>query len=114
LPWIAGDRPKLFTDTSDNAYLIYAVRNESSGRVGRVAYAQGDLVIAAATAHSKWTDWTVLHAESGPFLREMLGDPYRWKQEGVLSIMVQETPSKPRDATALRILDFSFQGQASD
>jgi len=110
LPWIAGDRPKVFTDNDDNACLIYAVRNESFGRVGEVSYMKGDLVIAAATAKSKWTDWTILHAERGPFLREMLGDLYRWKQEGILSIMVQEMPAKPRDPTALRILDFAFQG----
>jgi hypothetical protein len=110
LPWIAGDRPKVFMDDDDNAYLIYAVRNEPVGRVGEVSYMQGDLVIAGATAKSKWTDWTILHAEHGPFLREMLGDPYRWQQEGVLSIMVQEMPAKPHDPTALRILDFAFQG----
>ena len=79
--------------------------------MGPVSYSHGDLVIAGATARSKWTDWTILHAEPGPFLREMLGDPYRWQQERVLSIMVQEMPSKPREPTALRVLDFTFQVQ---
>ena len=106
LPWIAGDRPKVFLDSRDNVFLIYAVRNEMSGCVGGVSYREGDLVIAGATEESAWTDWTILHAEPGPFLREMLGDPYRWRREGVLSIMVQEQPERPHDATALRILDF--------
>jgi hypothetical protein len=108
LPWIAGDRPKVFVDERDNAYLIYAVRNEVEGRVGNVSYREHDLVIAGASAESNWTDWTILHAEPGPFQREMLGDLYRWQQEGVLSIMAQQRSDQPRDPTPLRILDFNF------
>jgi hypothetical protein len=69
----------------------------------------GDLVIAAATANSKWTDWRVIHVERGPFVNEMLGDPYRWKQEGILSVMVQESPKEVHQPTPLRLLDFSFK-----
>ena len=94
LPWVPGNRPKVFVDKEDNAFLIYA--------------ANGDLVIAAATAASKWTDWAVVHVEKGPFVNEMLGDPYRWRQEGILSVLVQESPENPHDPTPLRILDFGF------
>jgi hypothetical protein len=67
----------------------------------------GDLVIAAASAISKWTDWKLIHTEKGPFVNEMLYDPYRWKTNGILSVMVQGAPEKAHDATSLRILDFA-------
>jgi len=92
LPWSSGNRPKVFVDKKDSAYLIYGKG--------------GDLFIAAATAASKWTDWKVIHQEKGPFVNEMLGDPYRWNKESVLSIMVQALPKKDHQPTALRVLDF--------
>ncbi|MBN2307655.1 MAG: BNR repeat-containing protein [Candidatus Hydrogenedentes bacterium] len=92
LPWVAGNRPKVFLDKADNALLIYT--------------ADGNLNIAAATAASQWTDWRVVHVEEGPFVNEMLGDPYRWRQEGVLSVMAQDMPAEPHAPTPLRILDF--------
>ncbi len=94
LPWVSGNRPKVFMDTEDNAFLIYA--------------AHDDLVIAAATATSKWTDWAIVHVEKGPFVNEMLGDRYRWREEGILSIVVQESPTNPHDSTPLRVLDFTL------
>ncbi|UCH33834.1 MAG: BNR repeat-containing protein, partial [Armatimonadota bacterium] len=94
LPWVSGGRPKIFIDRKDNAYLIYD--------------AKGSLTIAGATAASQWSDWRVLHVEDGPFVNEMLGDPYRWKDENILSIMVQEVPREAHEATALRILDFDL------
>jgi hypothetical protein len=107
LPWVAGDRPKLFIDKGDNIYLIHAVRYEPAEVEGGVALSTDDLVIAAATARSNWSNWKIVHVEKGPFLREMLGDRYRWKSEGTLSVMVQEVPEEPHQATRLRILDFS-------
>jgi hypothetical protein len=92
LPGTSGSRPKVFTDKKDNAYLIFGKG--------------GNLCIAAASSASKWTDWKVVHREKGPFGNEMLGDPYRWKREGVLSVMVQERPETDHQPTALRVLDF--------
>jgi hypothetical protein len=109
LPWVAGDRPKLFMDRDDNACLLHAARYESTKMGKDTSFAAGDLVIAVATANSKWTDWRIVYVEKGPFLNEMLGDPYRWKQEGILSVMVQESPKEAHEATPLRILDFSFE-----
>jgi len=94
LPWTAGGRPKLFIDSKDNAYLIY--RTEIN------------LTIAGATAASKWTDWKIIHVEKGPFVNEMLGDSYRWKDEHILSIMLQELPKKTHEPTKLRIVDFKL------
>ncbi len=109
LPWVAGNRPKVFIDPHDNVYVIYATRDSAAvlanGRLRRT----GDLAIAAATAATQWTDWTVVHREKGPFGNEMLGDPNRWKKEGVLSVMVQQSPKKEHEPTPLRILDFTFQ-----
>jgi hypothetical protein len=95
LPWVSGSRPKLFIDKKDNAYLIYE-KDEN-------------LEIAAATAKSGYTDWKVIHTETGPFVNEMLGDPYRWEQEGILSVMVQESPENPTDPTPLYVLDFQIE-----
>lgn len=95
LPGVAGGRPKIFVDKDSNAYLIF---NK-----------QGNLVIMGAGAASKWTDWKVVHTETGPFVNEMLGDLYRWKTNGILSIMVQGRPTRPHEATPLRILDFAFR-----
>jgi len=96
LPWTSGNRPKLFIDRNDDAFIIYGSNSE-------------DLVIAAATAKSKWTDWKIIHVEKGPFGNEMLGDLYRWKKERVLSVMVQESPREDSQPTPLRILDFVFR-----
>jgi len=101
LPGVAGNRPKLFFDKTDNAYLIF--------RNADLFVQSGDLVIAAATAASKWTDWQVIHTEKGPFVNEMLGDLYRWKRDGILSIMAQDAPAKAHEETPLRILDFTFR-----
>ena len=49
--------------------------------------------------------------EEGPFVKEILGDPYRWRKDGILSIIVQGSPEKPHGATPLRILDFTLEQQ---
>ena len=103
LPLVAGNRPKLFMDKTDNAYLVYC---DAWSR--GIFSLEGKLIIAAATADSKWTDWKIIHTEKGPFFNEMLGDVYRWKRQGVLSVMVQESPEEVHEPTALRIIDFSF------
>jgi len=106
LPMVAGNRPKVFMDEADNAYLVF---NNAWGR--GVFFPKGNLTIAAATAHSRWKDWTIIHTEKGPFLNEMVGDLYRWKKDGILSIMVQESPNEVHEPTPLRVLDFHIQNQ---
>ncbi len=109
LPPAAGNRAKIFMDNSDNAYIIYGAKRQTAKLADGHLHSAGDLVIAAATAASMWKDWKVIHLEKGPFGNEMLGDLYRWKKDGILSVMVQESPKKTHEATALRILDFSFE-----
>ena len=73
-----------------------------------IYFTHGGLAICAATASSAWTDWQVVYADPGPYINEMLGDVHRFKQDGILSVMVQNTPSTPGASTPLRILDFTF------
>ena len=101
---MTGNRPKLFIDQNDTIFLVYC----DAWRRGIFAL-EGKLVIAAATAETGWKDWRIIHTEKCPFFNEMLGDVYRWKREAVLSIMVQQSPSKPHEPTALRIIDFSMK-----
>ncbi|MHC4356311.1 MAG: BNR repeat-containing protein, partial [Planctomycetota bacterium] len=109
LPWQAGNRPKIFMDSSDNAYVIFGTSRRAARLADGHLHSEGDLGIAAATAASTWKDWEIIHREKGPFVNEMLGDVHRWKQQGVLSVMVQESPERPHQPTALRVLDFSFK-----
>ncbi len=108
LPMVAGSRPKIFIDKGDNIFLVYGKPQASSEMAKGIYFKTGDLVIAAATAESGWLDWQVIHTEIGPFGNEMLGDFYRWKDDGILSVMVQNAPEETSAPTPLRVLDFSF------
>lgn len=108
LPGIAGNRPKLLFDKKNNAYLIFG-RQDSIGELGtKIYFSRGYLVIMAASPESEWTDWQEIHTEKGPFLNEMLFDFYRWKEEEVLSILVQNSP-KEKEPTQLSIIDFKIK-----
>jgi hypothetical protein len=108
MPWVAGSRPKLFIRQNGDAFLIYqSVRNPIALGYG-LYFIDGDLTICAASAQSNWTDWQIIYVEAGPFLNEMLGDPYRFMQQEVLSVMVQESPNQTSQSTPLRILDFAL------
>jgi len=100
LPYVAGTRPKVFADKEDNLILIYSNKNLSSPG--------GDLLILGASATNDWEDWKTLYTHEGPFVNEMLADPYRWQSEQILSIMLQGAPINPHDSTPLRVLDFTF------
>ena len=108
LPWVAGNRPKVLLDESDNIFLIYGTRENYLNNDQKVKYDEGDLVIAAATKKSGYSDWQIIHIERGPFVNEMLADYYLWKNSGILSIVVQEMPEYKHQPTSLRVLDFSF------
>ena len=105
LPWQSGTIGKLFMDEEDNAYLVYGATNRYMIKFHDEDH---NCTIAAASAKSKWTDWNVIHVEKGNFFNDMLGDLYRWKKEGVLSVMVQESPKEDGAPSALRMLDFSL------
>jgi hypothetical protein len=107
LPGYVGSRPKLFIRSNGDAFLIYQSRRNVNLTDTGIYFTDGDLTIQAATAATQWTDWQIIHVEPGYFLNEMLGDPYRFAQEEVLSVMVQQTGAVGQ-STPLRIIDFSL------
>ncbi|SNR71219.1 BNR repeat-containing family member [Lutibacter agarilyticus] len=108
LPMAVGNRPKIFTDKNDNLILIYCGTTNTKIK-GRSGNDDGeDLIIAVATAKNNWKDWHIAHSVKGPFMNDMLADIYRWKNEGVLSVMLQEEPSALRKPSALRVVDLSI------
>jgi hypothetical protein len=109
LPVYVGSRPKLFIRSNGDAFLIYQSRITENPTDTGIYFIDGDLTICGATAESLWTDWQIIHVEPGLFLNEVLGDPYRFQEEEILSVMVQETPSTIGQSTPLRILDFALE-----
>lgn len=105
LPVVAGNRPKLYFDQHDNALLIFSDAQVSTD----IPSSDGNLQIMAATPEAEWQDWRVIHTERGPFGNEMLADPVKWRQSGVLSVMVQDFPARPQEPTALQVLDFEVR-----
>ena len=109
LPVYVGSRPKLFIRSNGDAFLIYQSRITENPTSPDIYFTEGDLTICGATAESLWTDWQIIHTEPGFFLNEMLGDPCRFEQEEILSVMVQESPTTVGQSTTLRIIDFEFE-----
>lgn len=84
-----GPRAKIAVDDSDNVYALLP-----------------NLVIAAASAFSDYTDWVVIdQTDDGRFAREPLYDLARLRSDGVLS-----TFNVSADSNDLRVLDYSFDG----
>jgi len=109
LPWVAGSRPKVFIDKSDNVFVIYSTRENYLNNDQKVKYDEGDLIIANATKNSGYSDWQIIHTEKGPFVNEMLADYYLWRRKGILSIVVQEMPKYKHQPTSLRVLDYTIK-----
>lgn len=104
-----GNRPKVFADKHDNLVMIYA--GNTKGGVKNYNQNKRNLIIATATSKNKWKDWRIAHVVKGPFINDMLGDFYRWKNDEVLSIMVQDVPSRKRKQSALKVIDLTFESQ---
>jgi hypothetical protein len=107
LPDYVGSRPKLFIRSNGDAFVIYQSRRTVNLTDTGIYFTDGDLTIQAATAAGRWTDWQILHVEPGYFIGEALADQARFKQ-GVLSVMMQESPTSVGAATKLRVLDFQL------
>lgn len=104
LPMPVGTRPQMAFDKADNAYAVFA-NGPSQGIYG----ADRDLVLATATAATEWSDWKVLATVTGPFHTEPLIDIARVRSDGVLSVVMQESPKQDRAPTRLRVIDFSLK-----
>lgn len=109
MDWKVGNRPKLFADKKDNLIMIYGGEADQDRPEKKKGLTKSDLIIAVATAKNKWEDWHIAHVVKGPFFNEMLADIYRWKSEGVLSVMVQDAPKGIHESSALKVIDLSFQ-----
>jgi len=107
MPDYVGSRPKLFIRSNGDAFAIYQSRQSINLNSSGIYFTDGNLTIQAATAASLWTDWQIIHVETGQFLNEMLADPVRFDQ-GILSVMVQNSPTSIGAATTLRVLDFQL------
>ncbi len=109
MDWRAGNRPKIFADKNDNLVLIYGGQPDNNLDEKNVEVKKSNLVIAAATARNKWKDWQVVYTAKGPFVNEMLGDYYRWRNEGILSVLAQDFPEKVHEPSSLKVYDFLIQ-----
>ncbi len=109
LPIAVGNRPKIFTDKNDNLIMIYCGTTNKTVK-GKSSQVDGeDLIVAVATAKNNWQDWHIAHSVKGPFMNDMLADIYRWKNEQILSIMLQDEPSGVREPSALKVVDLSIK-----
>ena len=108
IPLIAGTRPKIFIDKNDRVFLVYTSQFETDKmQLGKI-FEPGELVLASATKENNYKDWQIIYSQKGPFGNEILGDYYRWKKEGILSLMLQKTPDKIHQPTALKVIDLVF------
>lgn len=109
--WV-GTRPRIFIRSNGDAYAVYQTFNPSYYSSldlydTEIYIRYGDLVIQAATEAAGWSDWQIVHVLTGPFVGEALADPYRF-EDGVLSVMMQDSPPSTYDSTPIRLLDFQL------
>ena len=106
-----GCRPRLVFDKDDNAVAVYTLRSGHSAGTTDIYFNEGDLVIATASAKSKWTDWKVVHVETGPFVNEPPVDRPGLSERGVLTVMMQRSPAADLEATPIRTMDYKVGAQ---
>ncbi len=107
MPWKVGNRPKILADENDNLIMIYAGTTDQEGKSKNSG--SQDLIVAVATAKNNWQDWHLAYSFKGPFMNDMLADVYRWKSEGILSIMLQDEPGEVRKPSPLHVIDLAVQ-----
>ncbi len=107
LPGNVGQRPKIYFDANDNAIAIYQAGTFTSSGI---YINSGDLIIAAASKASNWTDWKIIKTEAGPFVSETQADARLLAINGTLSVVMQETPGvlSPAQGTDMRVLDYTI------
>ena len=98
-----GTRARIAFDAKDDVYAVYATPRDPDNQ--GLYFDRGKLTVARATAAAEWKDWTVIAHNDGPFLGEPMIDVPRLKADGVLSILIQDSPTADGQATALRVFD---------
>jgi hypothetical protein len=103
LPFV-GRKPQIVLDKAGNALVVYT-KGDDANYHGQDP--GGTLTIAAATESSGWTDWKTAWASDRTSVGEPLLDQDRWRDEGVLSVYLQDKPGQPGASSPLRVLDFA-------
>ncbi len=103
LPGAVGTRPKIIADSDGNLFGIALAPTKATTFSNGLYPNVGQLVIYHATAKNRWTDWNIVHREPRPFLTEPIIDVARWRDEAILSILVQEAGE---NFSPIRVLTF--------
>jgi hypothetical protein len=100
-----GSRPEIAYDKDGNVFAAYV----SPGPADPVAvHSSGRLVIASASKATNYSDWSVLHLDERNFIGEPMIDRDRLRNDGVLSVFIQQNSSVTTNTgSALRILEFA-------
>lgn len=106
----AGTRPQLIFDSQNNAYLIYTRQAPNDQSQHPIYFTQGILVVMKATAARGWLDWQVWAEEPTHYsILEPQVDTYRLKHDHVLSVLMQDIPTKAGAASRLWIWEKSVK-----
>ena len=108
-----GSRPRLLVDKDDNAIAVYTVRTGRDIGSNKLYLKDGKLIVVAASKASGWADWKIVASEGGPFVNEPLVDYQRFAEDGVLSVMMQTSPTSSLEATPIRVFDFARAASAT-
>ncbi len=98
-----GRKPQIVVDPAGNAFIAFT-KGENANYHGQDH--GGRLTIMGAAESSRWTDWKPLCTVDRMSVGEPLIDPRRWRDEGALSIYLQDKPASPGRPSALRVFDF--------
>jgi autotransporter-associated beta strand protein len=95
---IYSTRPKIYFDASDNAIALYGTGSS--------------LVIAEASRASNWTDWQIVSTTSGTssggYFSEVAADPSQLATSGILTVVMQDSPTFSAGPSAIHAVDFSL------
>ena len=103
IPAVVGSRPKLAFDHNDSAYAIF-----TNGPTPGIRGIDRQLVVATASKASNWTDWKVAFTLPGPVIGEPLLDQSLMQSDGILSVLLQDSPTQERQTTPIRVVDFAI------
>jgi hypothetical protein len=100
-----GSRPEIAYDSDGNVYAAFV----SPGPGDPVAiHSSGRLVIAGASKATNYSNWAILHVDERNFIGEPMLDRTRLRENGVLSVFVQENSAiSTNTGSPLRLLEFT-------
>ena len=105
LPFV-GRKPTLLADPSGDLYLVFT-RGDDRRYHGNDP--GGILCVAKARSATGFADWRIVYESSRSYDGEPRVDQARWAADAVLSIYVQEHPSKAGEESPLRAIDIAVR-----